>query len=93
MDATQKIPPYHERAQHKRSGRDVTVEEIHRQNKKLNSDKRKNRKLKAECVAQKARRKQAERCLEQERRETAQGELRIRIQTKLDDHAFYCGDA
>ena len=25
--------------------------------------------------------------------ELAQGELRIRIQTKLDDHAFYCGDA
>ena len=92
MDLTQQIPPYHDKGQHKKHKKDVVKKELRRQDARLKAAKEKNHKLKNQRDEQKARRKEAERALEQERSDAAKRELKIRIQTKLDDWAFYCYD-
>lgn len=90
MNAMINIPRYRDKAKQKGSQEDMVTKALLRENKRL---KRKNRKLKAKRAEEEASRKLAEYELEQEQIDAARREMRIRIQTKLDDYAFYCDDS
>ena len=83
------IPPYTGSDRQQKQTRDVTKKELHHQAMRLKAAKRKSSHLKKQRNEEKAKRIEAERTLAQERSNTATRELKLRIQTKLDDRAFY----
>lgn len=86
MDERRRIPQYRGKAHH---DKDVVEKELRHLAKELKTSRAKNATLERKCAKQKARRKAAECALKQDRSEAATRELKIRIQTKLDDWAFY----
>ena len=88
MDERQRIPQYRSEKHHKPK-KDVVAKELHRMDKELKAARKKNNQLEKRCIKQKTKRKAAEYALSEERSEAATRELKIRIQTKLDDWNFY----
>lgn len=89
MNASQQIPPYQDKV-HGKKQRDVVRSELNTQFKRLKAAKKRNHRLEKQYKKENERRKQAEHKLQLERVSAAKETVRIRIQTKLDDWAFYC---
>lgn len=89
--ALNQIPPYQGGGtqEDKKKESDVVSGEYHRLSKELKAERKKRHKAKWKYKDEKVRRKATERTLETERSSTAAKELAIRLQTKLDDLAFY----